>query len=149
MKVSLAAALGLTFAMGLVIFFCRLFPFLMFREKPKPSGETEKTATARSGEAETAEKSRGGPDSPGKTAPFRRELFLNFVEKLAPPAAMTVLAFNAIAGSFKADLREGGPVLAAAALTALIHLWKRNPLFSIFGGTAGYMILERIMVRLY
>ncbi|MDR0623427.1 MAG: AzlD domain-containing protein, partial [Treponema sp.] len=111
MKVSLNAALGLTCAMGGIIFFCRFFPFLFFKTR------------------------NGGGDHP------RREALLAFVEKTVPPAAMTVLAFNAIAGSFKADLREGIPALIAAALTALIHLRKRNPLFSIFGGTAAYMIL--------
>jgi branched-subunit amino acid transport protein AzlD len=126
MKASLPAALVLTLAMGGIIFFCRLFPFLFFREK--------------------TEVSRRDADGTGKK-PSRREIFLNFVEKLAPPAAMTVLAFNALAGSFTADIREGFPVLAAAVLTALIHLWKRNPLFSIFGGTAACMILERIMTR--
>jgi branched-subunit amino acid transport protein AzlD len=132
MKVSLAAALGSTVVMGLVIFFCRLFPFLFFREKAKPPGKA--------GEAEK----NSGPAAAGEKRPSRRDVFLNFVEKLAPPAAMTVLACNAIAGSFKTNLREGPPVLIAAALTALIHLWKRNSLFSIFGGTAIYLILERI-----
>jgi branched-subunit amino acid transport protein AzlD len=138
MKVSFAAALGLTCAMGLVIFFCRLFPFLFFREKGcgRRRGENGETGTA-----------GGGPEGAGAGGPSRRDVFLNFVEKLAPPAAMTVLAFNAIAGSFKTGFREGLPVLAASALTALIHLWKRNSLFSIFGGAAAYMILERIMTR--
>jgi branched-subunit amino acid transport protein AzlD len=119
-RISAAGALGFTFAMGGIIFFCRLFPFLFFREKAGP------------GEAEQKRRSR-------------RQVFLNFVEKLVPPAAMTVLAFNALAGSFKTGLRDGLPALAASALTALIHLWKRNPLFSIFGGTAVYMILERLL----
>jgi branched-subunit amino acid transport protein AzlD len=118
-KVSLNTALGLTCAMGGIIFFCRVFPFLFFKTR------------------------NGGGDKPHP----RREALLAFVEKTVPPAAMTVLAVNAIAGSFKTDLREGFPALIAAGLTALIHLWKRNPLFSIFGGTAAYMILERILMR--
>jgi branched-subunit amino acid transport protein AzlD len=68
------------------------------------------------------------------------------VEKLVPPAAMTVLALNAIAGPLKTNPREGLPALAAAGLTALVHLWKRNPLLSIFGGVAAYMILNRLLV---
>jgi branched-subunit amino acid transport protein AzlD len=130
MKVSLNMALGLTLAMGGIIFFCRLFPFLFFWEKPDAK--------------RPGEKEEGDPVDGTEKKSSRRELFLNFVEKLAPPAAMTVLAFNALAGSFKTDFREGLPALAAAALTALVHLWKRNPLFSIFGGVAAYMILERI-----
>jgi branched-subunit amino acid transport protein AzlD len=137
-KVSLAAALGLTCAMGLVIFFCRLFPFLFFREK---------AADTRSGGTDETGNNGGGPEPAGRRSPSRRDVFLNFVEKLAPPAAMTVLAFNALAGSFTTGFREGLPVLIASALTALIHLWKRNPLFSIFGGTAISIILERIIMR--
>jgi branched-subunit amino acid transport protein AzlD len=140
MKTSVNAALGFTAAMGLVIFFCRLFPFLFFRQEANPPGEGEGADNKHGGK-----EGEGGGKCGG--APSRRDVFLNFVEKLAPPAAMTVLAFNAIAGSFKTGLREGLPVLIASALTALIHLWKRNSLFSIFGGTAIYMILERVMIR--
>jgi branched-subunit amino acid transport protein AzlD len=75
----------------------------------------------------------------------RGEAFLSFVEKVVPPAAMTVLACNAVAGSLQTGFRNGLPALVAAALTALVHLWKRNPLLSIFGGTAAYMILERLL----
>jgi branched-subunit amino acid transport protein AzlD len=58
---------------------------------------------------------------------------------------MTVLAFNSIASPVKGSLHEGAPVLTAAVFTALVHLWKRNPLISIFGGTALYMLLERVL----
>jgi branched-subunit amino acid transport protein AzlD len=118
MKTDPNTALGLTLAMGAVIFFCRLFPFLFFRDKPEAGGK----------------------------GPSRRELFLNFVEKLAPPVVMTVLAFNAIAGPFRAGLGEGAPALIAAGVTALAHLWKRNPLFSISGGTLVYIILRHYLI---
>lgn len=111
-------ALALTFVMGAVILFCRAFPFLFFREPP-------------------AKGAKAGS----------RAAFLTFVEKTVPPAAMTVLAFNSLAGPLKGNLRECVPVLSAACFTALVHLWKRNPLISIFGGTALYMVLERIVMR--
>jgi branched-subunit amino acid transport protein AzlD len=76
----------------------------------------------------------------------RGKAFLDFVEKTVPPAAMTVLTFNFIAAPVNENPREAVPVLVSAAMTALIHLWKRNPLLSIFGGTALYMILERIIL---
>ncbi|GHU92923.1 branched-chain amino acid transport protein AzlD [Spirochaetia bacterium] len=112
-------ALIYTFAMGAVILFCRAFPFLFFRQ-----------------------------GIPGAGKKSRQELFLAFVEKIVPPAAMTVLAFNAIAGSLQSGFREGGAALVAAAFTALVHLWKRNPLISIFGGTAVYMILYKYTIYL-
>jgi branched-subunit amino acid transport protein AzlD len=115
-------ALIYTFAMGAVIFLCRAFPFLFVGDE---AGQ--------------------GDGIPGAGGKPRRKAFLGFVEKIVPPAAMTVLAFNAVAGSLRGGLQEGIPALVAAAFTALVHLWKRNPLISIFGGPAVYMILERMI----
>ena len=119
-------ALVMTFVMGAAIFFCRLFPFLFFGGKELPAGAQNN----------------------GKQA------FLNFVEKIVPPVAMTVLAFNDITGRVgSVDWGKGGggflhsaPVLAAALVTALLHIRKRSPLVSIFGGTALFMLLERLVL---
>ena len=108
-------ALVLVFAMGAVILFCRVFPFLFF------SGKNALSQTHRAG-------------------------FLNFIERIVPPAAMTVLAFNALGSSFRDNPADGLLVLAASVFTALIHLWKRNTLVSIIGGTALYMFLTRVIV---
>jgi len=113
MKTSTSEALLLSVVMAAVIFFCRVFPFLFFREKTH--------------------------------ADDRRAAFLAFVEKTVPPAAMTVLAFNSLAGPARTNPREIIPALAAAAFTAIVHLWRRNPLISIFGGTAVYMVLLRVV----
>ena len=118
MKTSINEALILSIVMAAVIFFCRVFPFLFFREKASNNGETT--------------------DS-------RRTAFLAFVEKTVPPVAMTVLAFNSLAGPAKANPREIIPAVATAAITAIVHLWRRNPLISIFGGTAVYMLLLRVV----
>jgi branched-subunit amino acid transport protein AzlD len=121
MKTSVGEALILTVVMAAVIFFCRVFPFLFFREHN----------TAGTGAADT--KNRSG------------EAFLAFVEKTVPPAAMTVLAFYALTEPVRTDPGEIIPTLAAAAFTALVHLWRRNPLISIFGGTALFMLLQRVL----
>jgi branched-subunit amino acid transport protein AzlD len=118
MKTSVGEALILTVVMAAVIFFCRVFPFLFFREH----NTTGAADTDRRGAAFTA-----------------------FVEKTVPPAAMTVLAFNALAGPVKSNPSEIIPALTAAAFTAAVHLWRRNPLISIFGGTALFMLLQRIL----
>ncbi len=116
---SVKEALGLSFAMGAVILFCRAFPFLFFG----------------SGTAE-------GKNSPG--APSLKEKFLAFVERIVPPAAMTVLAVNALGSAFLDNLGTALAGLAAAVFTAVTHLWKRNALLSIFGGTALYMLLLHV-----
>ena len=115
---SLNEALVIVLAMGAVILFCRAFPFLFF----------------------------GGSGGQNKAVSPRKAAFLKFVEKTVPPVAMTVLAFNALGGAFRNTPETGILVLAAAVFTALIHIWKRNPLISIFGGTAVYMILYRVNI---
>ena len=86
---------------------------------------------------------RKSPGAPQKKDP--REKFLAIVEKIVPPAAMTVLAYNAMASPVKETPSLALPVLVSAGLTAALHLWKRNALFSIVGGTALYMILGRVL----
>ena len=115
MKTGISEALLLSIAMAITIFFCRVFPFLFYRGK-----------------------------NSGNAAP-PQNAFLAFVEKTVPPAAMTVLTFNALAGPVQTNPRELIPALAAAVFTALVHLWRRNPLISIFGGTALFMVLTRIL----
>lgn len=39
----------------------------------------------------------------------------------------------------------GAPEAAAVAVTALLHVWKRNNLLSIGAGTVLYMVLIRVM----
>ena len=119
-------ALLYTVVLGAVIFFCRVLPFILFKDE-------RKAGSAESGTA-------GGPANGSAGI----KTFLGFVEKVAPPVAMTVLAFNSLAGPVKAagfpsvDFAAIIPVTAAALCTAVLHIWKRNALISIFGGTALY-----------
>jgi branched-subunit amino acid transport protein AzlD len=127
--ISVQSAVIYTFALGAVVFFCRVLPFILFRK-------------LRSEECEGAKPASGVS---------LRNRFVSMVEKAAPPVAMTVLAFNAMADHVKAKEAGGPPVLAglvlaAAGLTALLHIWKKNALLSIVAGTALYMILERLLL---
>jgi branched-subunit amino acid transport protein AzlD len=106
----------MTAAMGAVVFFCRIFPFLFFRDTP---------------------------GDPGKASGKRLR---SLVEKAAPPVTMTVLALNAVGVPIRDNLQAALPVLTASLFTALVHLWKRNSLLSILGGTVIYMVLSRIMI---
>ncbi|MDR0598460.1 MAG: AzlD domain-containing protein [Treponema sp.] len=134
--VSAGTALLYTLVLGLVIFFCRVLPFIIFRDE-----------------------TGGGAGHPGIRS------FLDFVEALAPPVAMTVLAFNVLASPVRdlagsLSLEAGGrgfagnlapflagliPLAAGSLFTAAVHLWKRDALISVFGGTALYMALGRIL----
>ncbi|MDR2633168.1 MAG: AzlD domain-containing protein [Treponema sp.] len=117
---SIAQALLLTVLMGGVIFFCRVLPFLLFRDRQELS------------------------PSPGAGLASLRE----FVEKLVPPVAMTVLAFNAMSVPFTVDVSQGLSALIAAGFTALVHLWKRNSLLSICGGTGVYMLISGALSKM-
>jgi branched-subunit amino acid transport protein AzlD len=83
----------------------------------------------------------------------RGDKFILFVEKTAPPVAMTVLCFNSLASSVRESLPETllpqnvisiVPLLAASLVTAFLHLWKRNALVSVFSGTVLFMLLSRL-----
>jgi len=118
MKIDSYEALLLTVIMAAVIFFCRAFPFLFFL---------------------------------GKKQGLKTEAFIGFIEKVVPPLAMTVLAFNAISGLIYENIKQenfwqGGFALAAAAVTVILHLWRRNILLSIFCGTVVYMVFSRCFI---
>jgi len=153
MKTSIGEAALLTAVMAAVIFFCRSCAFFFFRgKKPRGGAGTEGTAVGSADESGgTADNGGKGDSSTRCAGSTRTAAFLDFVEKTVPPLAMTVLTFNALAApmipaaSAGGNFRQGIPVLAAAAFTVIVHLWRRNPLISIFGGTAVYMALERIV----
>jgi branched-subunit amino acid transport protein AzlD len=136
---STGTALLYTIVLGVVIFFCRVLPFILFRDERKAGLDPPVT----DGPADR----NPGPENPGGGL----KAFLRFVEKIAPPVAMTVLAVNSLAGPVKeaaagfpagnTDLAAVIPLAAAAFCTAVLHIWKRNALISIFGGTALYMAL--------
>jgi branched-subunit amino acid transport protein AzlD len=123
MTTSVNEALLLVLVMAAAIFFCRVFPFLFFRGKNGIANDVASIPNTITG----------------------KQAFLAFVEKTVPPVAMTVLAFNSLASQVQLSSSELIPTLGAAALTAIVHVWRRNPLISIFGGTALYMILIRIL----
>jgi branched-subunit amino acid transport protein AzlD len=119
---SVTEALGMVCAMGAVIFFCRAFPFFLFFSRNIGAGAPDSGAEGKGG--------------------VKR--LIDFAEKIIPPVAMTVLTFNILGASFMADVRDGFLVLGASVVTAVLHLWKRNFLISILGGTVVYMILCRL-----
>jgi branched-subunit amino acid transport protein AzlD len=64
-----------------------------------------------------------------------------FAQRYIPPMVMLILVVYALKDASWRKPPHGIPELTAAALTAGLHLWKRNALISIFSGTAVYMIL--------
>ena len=74
----------------------------------------------------------------GRTpAPVRR-----LGERL-PPAIMAILVVYCLRSVEFSALAGWLPALAAGAATVALHLWRRNTLLSIAGGTVLYMLLLR------
>lgn len=74
----------------------------------------------------------------------RPPAILEYVQRFLPPAVMAILVVSSFRSIDFASPPYGLPAIAAAALTAALHVWKRNALLSIVGGTGLYMILLRL-----
>ena len=73
--------------------------------------------------------------------------FMAFLEDYMPALAMTVLAVSSYTGLDWRKPPRGIPELAAGICVALLHLWKRNALLSILGGTLLYMAISGLMTH--
>ncbi len=69
---------------------------------------------------------------------------LDYLQRYIPPTIMTVLVLNSYKAISFAKAPYGLPELASGLVVAALHIWKRNTLASILGGTALYMVLIRI-----
>lgn len=75
---------------------------------------------------------RGGRDAPG---------WVLYLGRALPPAVMAMLIVYCLKAVNVLTFPFGLPELIACAAVVALHLWKRNNLISILGGTALYMIL--------
>ncbi len=69
-----------------------------------------------------------------------------YLGKVLPPAIIVTLVVYCIKDVDFTAAWHGAPELIAIAVTALLHLWRRNTLISIAAGTVLYMILIHVMV---
>ena len=71
--------------------------------------------------------------------------YVQYLGKALPAAIFGMLVVYCLKN---VDLLSGGhgiPELMAILVTAGLHLWKRNMLLSIAGGTVGYMLLVQLI----
>ena len=80
---------------------------------------------------------------------FARLLEHNFVDQsadtLLPPAMMGLLLVYSLRNVSFASAGQWLPECIAIAVTAGLHLWRRNSLLSIAGGTITYMLLVQVV----
>lgn len=77
----------------------------------------------------------------GKKAPA----FVGWLGQQLPRAVMVMLLVYCLKDISLAEAPYGLPALLGVALTAGLHLWRRQMMLSIAGGTALYMVLVRLM----
>lgn len=71
--------------------------------------------------------------------------FVLFLGKVLPPAIIAMLILYCLRNVTVLAYPYGLPELISAGLVAGLHLWKKNNLLSIFGGTAVYMLLVQFV----
>ncbi len=68
----------------------------------------------------------------------------SYLQTYIPPVVMLILVFSSYKNYTFSVFSDGGPAVIAGLATALVHVWKRNVLLSIAGGTVLYMMLIRL-----
>jgi len=69
---------------------------------------------------------------------------IRYLEGHLPPMVMIILVVYSIRNIQWTVFPHGIPVIAGMILVTALHLWKKNPLLSIFGGTVFYMAVIQL-----
>ncbi|MBU4539631.1 MAG: AzlD domain-containing protein [Acetobacterium sp.] len=64
---------------------------------------------------------------------------------LLPPAVIAILVVYCLKGVSLMVAPHGFPEFISVGIVALLHIWKRNNLLSIGGGTLLYMVLVQMV----
>ena len=68
-----------------------------------------------------------------------------YLGKVMPPAVMAMLVIYCLKDINFTQYSFGAPELIACAIVVGLHLWKRQMLLSIAGGTICYMLLVQLV----
>jgi len=71
--------------------------------------------------------------------------YIVYLGKVLPYAIMGMLVVFCLKGVSLTAAPHGIPEFLACMVTALLHIWRRNTLVSIVGGTAVYMVLVQLV----
>ena len=71
--------------------------------------------------------------------------FIAYLGKVLPFAIMGMLVVYCLRSVSFANLENWLPALISVVLVVVLHLWKRNTLLSIIGGTLCYMVLVQMV----
>ena len=70
---------------------------------------------------------------------------IEYLGRALPPAMLTLLVVYCLRGMDFSAFPFGLSETIACAAVAALHLWRKNALISIFGGTAVYMVLVQVV----
>ena len=70
---------------------------------------------------------------------------IRYLGKVLPLAIMATLVVYCLRGTTFDSVANFIPQIVAVVVTVILHLWKRNTLISVFGGTAVYMFLLQLV----
>lgn len=70
---------------------------------------------------------------------------ITYLGKVLPCAVIGLLVVYCLKGVDVFSAAHGIPELLGVAVTGGLHLWKRNTLLSIGGGTVAYMLLIQLV----
>ena len=78
---------------------------------------------------------------------FRRHTppYIAYLGRVLPPALIGMLVIYCFKDVSFAAAPFGLPELIAAVCVVVLHVWKRNSLVSILGGTGIYMLLVQLV----
>ncbi len=71
--------------------------------------------------------------------------FVRYLGRILPMAVIATLVVYCLRSVTFTGADTFVPQLIGVAVTVVLHLWKRNSLLSIFGGTACYMLLVQLV----
>lgn len=71
--------------------------------------------------------------------------YIEYLGKVLPCAIMAMLVVFCLKNVSLVSAPYGLPELISCAMVVLLHVWKRNTILSIIGGTACYMILVQLV----
>ena len=70
---------------------------------------------------------------------------IEYLGRALPPAMLSLLVVYCLKGMDFTAPPFGLSEIIACAVVAALHLWRKNALISIFGGTAVYMLLVQMV----
>lgn len=70
---------------------------------------------------------------------------VQYLGRVLPPAIMAILVVYCLKSINLLQGSHGIPELVSVAVVAVLHIWKKNTLLSIGGGTVCYMLLIQLV----